>query len=138
MKKLKVLILAISVLSIGIVTGCTSTKESINMKSKDFGIPPNISSYQAKIERGIKLRLKDPDSAKIEKCIPPRKAYVNKDNREVIGWAALCMTNAKNSFGGYTGRKIWAAFLANDGKGSHILLNIEPSNAKQRTIHVVQ
>jgi len=93
-----------------------SHKDSV-LRSNDltpFG-PPPPSNYKEVLEREIRGMLKDPDSAKIEfagvfaKQVEP----VTFEPKGKLGWVVPVMVNAKNSYGGYTGRTLWQAWWRN-------------------------
>lgn len=65
----------------------------------------------------LKMRLKDPETARIELARPPR-AVVMANSALVpggAGWEICASVNAKNAFGGYTGYKS-IFFLWNNGE----------------------
>jgi len=100
-----ILILFILMLSTSCATTVVSQKE-IDMA--DFGLPP--VNYEYDIKNLMSNLLKDPNSA-IYEFGDPRKGYI-KD-----GWAAggkvrygyivPVSVNAKNSYGGYAGKKLY-------------------------------
>ena len=65
----------------------------------------------------IKAHLKDPDSAKISVLPGPKKAVVYVESgvpgrsAQAPGYQVYARVDAKNSFGGYTGDKLWAVSM---------------------------
>jgi len=56
----------------------------------------------------IKAKLKDPYSAHIYVLRAPFKGVLERKNYNIdIVWAVAFSVNAKNSYGGYGGTKIW-------------------------------
>ncbi|KES14314.1 hypothetical protein GASC598B02_002440 [Gilliamella apicola SCGC AB-598-B02] len=55
--------------------------------------------------------MKDPDSAKYSKISKPQKDFIIEYGEVVTGYSVCLYVNAKNSFGSYTGKKLYWAFL---------------------------
>lgn len=74
----------------------------------EFGAPLSID-YQKIIKEYFYERLKDPYSAKIEFSQQPPQPFWFRDalggQKEYTGFAVMVWVNAKNSYGGYTGKK---------------------------------
>ena len=91
-------------------TALPATSPAIIQQEKIATIPQDIgqrtlpANYEAVIDGAFAHRLKDPDSRKIE--------YVGQPH----GSAVCGMVNAKNSFGGYTGRHQFLAYFSTTGK----------------------
>ena len=84
-----------------LVAGCGGAGPS----AESPGQPLTLSSGQiSKIQAGVRVRLKDPDSARFSRIVAGRMA-----NGRVI---ACGQVNAKNSFGGYTGMSPFVADLS--------------------------
>ncbi len=128
MKKI-IFTIALTIFTLFFIQGCAGAvpekKEIKKFEEKDFGSIPIVSNFQQQIEKKIKVRLKDPYSAKITKCAPvPLKASMYN---VISGWATVCQVNAKNSYGGYTGFKNYNAFIGYSKKTkSHFLVHVGP------------
>lgn len=80
----------------------------------DYG--PLPSNYEEAAARYIKAQLKDPYSAQVRVAgWPPAKmpwAYGQGfDLKYLPVWSVSLMVNARNSFGGYTGEKVFIVYL---------------------------
>lgn len=77
-----------------------------NSTNEDYGTLPK--EYKTITETGIKMLLKDPDSAKFIWSEPYRCNFPAKDSpaTPLLGWCTKVKYNAKNSFGGYVGYKL--------------------------------
>lgn len=67
----------------------------------------------ALIERAVaslRLKLKDPGSAQFDQVAGARNNALDKDRAGVCGYV-----NAKNGFGGYVGRRVFAVAVTDDG-----------------------
>jgi len=90
-------------------------------QAKNAHCGPLPKDWQAQAKTHIISQLKDPDSAKFNfNQREPIKGYVGwqkgpDGNYPLFCWVAFCAVNAKNSFGGYTGEKLWWITIR-DGK----------------------
>ena len=82
---------------------------NINLETADVGSKP--TGYKQAIEDAIKDELKDPDSAKFTGMTTPRKEVMVERKEFVYGYSACVYVNAKNSYGGYTGKELYWAFM---------------------------
>lgn len=85
--------------------------KNINLDTADVGSEPK--SYKKLIEDAIRENLKDPDSARFYDFTSPRKEVMVENKKFVYGYSACVFVNAKNSYGGYTGKKLYWAFIRN-------------------------
>lgn len=86
--------------------------------SYDYGEYP--SDYKGTIESYIKPMLKDPESAQFTNYSSPKKDWLSDNQlsgRTYIGWLICVDVNAKNSYGGYVGRKTHFLII----KGNEVL-----------------
>lgn len=86
--------------------------KNINLDTADVGAKP--SNYKELVEGAIKDQLKDPDSAKFYDMSPLRKEVMVEHRQFVYGYSTCVYVNAKNSYGGYTGKKLYWAFIRNN------------------------
>jgi hypothetical protein len=78
----------------------------------DYGPVPD--QYEEITKHYFAERLKDPDSAKYSDFRPPKPSHliVNKYEKAVqYGYVVCAFVNAKNSFGGYVGKKLAWLFI---------------------------
>lgn len=107
MKKLAVTFLIVSA---SILSGCASGPSDTAIKQANFGTLP--TDYQSSVKDELSDRLKDPDSAKFT-FLTPSKAWCQSGFTYAYGWLIPLTVNAKNSFGGYTGKKPMAYMYTN-------------------------
>lgn len=86
-----------------------SKVKNINLESADVGLKP--TNYKLLVEDAIRNELKDPDSAKFSGMTTPRKEVMVQNGNFVYGYSICVFVNAKNSYGGYTGKQLYWAFL---------------------------
>lgn len=86
--------------------------KNINLDTSDVGKKP--AAYKKLIETAIREHLRDPDSAKFYDFTPPRKEVMSENNKFIYGYSSCVLVNAKNAYGGYTGKKLYWAFIRND------------------------
>jgi hypothetical protein len=88
------------------LAGCASVPPPTpqQMAAADYGdLPEKAYSY---VKGYLGARLKDPYSAKY--TFTYEKGYIDlPDNRRAFGYFVYPTINAKNSFGGYTGNKMY-------------------------------
>jgi len=102
----------------------------------DFGRAPTLEEGAKKIREYVAKRLKDPDSLRLTNVVAPVKAWargsnVKEDGEYLFGWIMFAHVNAKNSFGGYTGAKLYK-FIFLGAKSSITGLH-EPALAAHQT-----
>lgn len=85
---------------------------NINLETADVGAKPK--NYKELVQASIKDALKDPDSAKFSEFSPLRKEVMVEKNNFVYGYSTCVFVNAKNSYGGYTGKQLYWTFIRND------------------------
>ncbi|HHH0485780.1 TPA: hypothetical protein ACPZO0_002151 [Yersinia enterocolitica] len=86
--------------------------KNINLDTADVGVKP--SNYKKLIEDAIRNELKDPDSAKFSEFTAPRKEVMVNNRKFVYGYSSCVFVNAKNSYGGYTGKQLYWVFIRNN------------------------
>lgn len=85
---------------------------NINLNTADVGSKP--VEYKSVVESAIRDGLKDPDSAKFSGMTKPRKEVMVDQGEFVYGYSTCVYVNAKNSYGGYTGKQLhWVFFRDN-------------------------
>lgn len=97
--------------------------KNINLDTADVGSEPK--NYKKLIEDAIRENLKDPDSARFYDFTPPRKEVMVENKKFVYGYSACVFVNAKNSYGGYTGKKLYWVFIRNGN-----VLRIQDTNSE--------
>jgi hypothetical protein len=110
---MKTLKIAITVLSL-VLSGCASmiNPSPQHIDAADHGSPPP-SDYEDQVTRIIKGQLKDPESATFE-FEPLKYAGIGRlYHATKYGYGVKVWVNAKNSYGGYTGRQPWLIFYVN-------------------------
>lgn len=103
------------------VSACAPSLQEL--QSADTGPPPERAAGIAMIEEAIRGSLKDPDSARFE--WPNGFAhgwYQVPFGQRYIGWITCGTVNAKNSYGGYTGRTAAIGVISN---GAVIAYNVD-------------
>ncbi|MFT1618124.1 hypothetical protein [Enterobacter kobei] len=85
--------------------------KNINLETADAGSKPDNSKFI--IESAIRDQLKDPESAKFSEFTEPRKEVIVENRNFVYGYSSCVYVNAKNSYGGYTGKQLYWAFMRN-------------------------
>ena len=106
-----------------VLQGCSlgiPTQEETN--AFNYGPQPSEDVYGLFVKEYLKSHLLDPDSAKYG-CGPPKKggaracsSYIRKGTESCgayYGYIMLCMVNAKNAYGGYTGSERYYFMLEN-------------------------
>ncbi|MBK0000287.1 hypothetical protein [Erwinia sp. S38] len=83
--------------------------KNINLETANAGNKP--SDYKSIVEEAIREQLKDPDSAKFSSFTNPRKEVMVENGSFVYGYSTCLYVNAKNSYGGYTGKELYWVFL---------------------------
>jgi hypothetical protein len=83
--------------------------KNINLETADVGSKP--TDYQSLVEGAIREQLKDPDSAKFSGFTTPRREVMVDQRKFIYGYSTCVFVNAKNSYGGYTGKQLYWAFI---------------------------
>jgi hypothetical protein len=93
--------------------------------SAPIGDEPNLESFKQQIEEQVRLRLRDPDSARFRWTKKFwREPYIYSPTDTVrIGWRTDFFVNSKNGFGGYGGELRWAAVVVD---GTLIAIGVPP------------
>lgn len=102
-------------LSIILNIGCLNhyPYPTIEERSKaDYGNYP--SNYQDIVKKYFEQSLKDPESARYNDWIGPSKGFMRDLSRIYYGYRVCVKVNAKNSYGGYTGRKLYYFIINNE------------------------
>ncbi|MDP1658911.1 MAG: hypothetical protein Q8L73_06115 [Methylotenera sp.] len=96
------------------LTACaTAEPKPSDIQSASYGPKPSKEYMVSAVENYMSKRLIDPSSATYE-CTNPKKSWLvggvgsegNVNHGQVYyGYYSVCMINAKNKFGGYTGAK---------------------------------
>ena len=98
------------------LAGCVSKPTPEEIANADYGSYPE--EYQKPIESFMSRALKDPSSAKYEFLGRPQKTWATVAGDTEFGYGLCAYINAKNSFGGYTGAKLYF-FLIKNGSVSY-------------------
>lgn len=120
----KLLLAGLVGLSVSVMVGCVSRPtypvtpmkqerpmDKIDFSKADYGKYPE--NYKAIIENAAKDILKDPDSAKFSDWFEPKKEVMFENSEPLFGYSVCFSLNAKNSYGGYTGKKPYWAMIKN-------------------------
>ncbi|WP_447868627.1 hypothetical protein [Rahnella aceris] len=83
--------------------------KNINLETADVG--KNPKNYEPLVEDAIRNELKDPESAKFSGITTPRKEVMVQNGNFVYGYSTCVFVNAKNSYGGYTGKQLYWVFI---------------------------
>lgn len=131
--------IALAILLLLALSGCASTGSSPSQE-EITSVKARFDPSEEQIERAkqnVKGQLKDPQSAQFERMYGV-KTYALDDNGEKgeVRLIAVCgYVNARNSFGGYTGRTL---FTTNINSNSAILMVSRPNNMDRVMNDVVQ
>jgi len=74
---------------------------------------PFPASYKQIVMQWLNKQLIDPDSARIEWNGEPKAADLGKDGEHLYGYLVTFTVNARNRFGGYTGKQKHAVLIHN-------------------------
>lgn len=101
-----------------LIAGCASFTPQ-ELSSFDYG--PYPENYKDIIRGYIDARLKDPSSAILEYRAGPGQVWQKGSiiSSKEYGWGVCLWINAKNSYGGYVGRRPYA-FLIRNGAIVHV------------------
>jgi hypothetical protein len=74
---------------------------------------PYPTNYKEIVTQWLNKQLIDPDSARIEWNGEPKPADQGKDGEHLYGYLVNFTVNARNRFGGYTGKQKHAVLIRN-------------------------
>lgn len=100
-----------------LLNGCATIPTQKEISIADYGTPISQKDAEIKALNFLKQNLKDPDSAKIEwKEI--KKGWMREaiiyGHKLLFGYILEANVNAKNSYGGYIGYKLFTFVFFND------------------------
>lgn len=117
-----------------IITGCApKPPSSVAISTANYGVLP--SDYQDQVKQYFNSALKDPESARYT-FEPTFKGYAQDGSMAstsggvTYGYVAPVQVNAKNSYGGYTGNKLYV-FIFSNGVMYETTLNYLYGRVKQ-------
>lgn len=111
MKNIKHINFILIIISTILISSCASKPTQEELNNADYGIYPE--NYQEIIVNHFSMRLKDPSSAQYSFLKEPEKQWYGFGN--VYGYGVCLTINAKNSYGGYTGQKLYFVMIR-DGR----------------------
>ena len=79
--------------------------------TKRYGSYP--ANYKEIVSQWLNRQLIDPDSARIEWNGDPKQADLGKNGEHLYGYLVNFTVNARNRFGGYTGKQKHAVLIRN-------------------------
>lgn len=88
-------------------TGTVAAKDAPMVPGRqgaDFGACP--SAVEGLLKAWAETTLKDPDSARYVHVSKPRKEWAVERQQPIYGWSVSATINARNSCGGYAGRRL--------------------------------
>jgi hypothetical protein len=91
-----------AIVAAAVLSGCAAQQQSAGIAEPDYPI-----DYQQQIIRNKANLFKDPDSI--------RDAAIASPTPSMMGWQVCMQANAKNSFGGYTGRQTFIVQIYRNG-----------------------
>ena len=96
-----------------VFAGCSRAPSPAEIDAADYGQYP--TNYQEVVKSYMGERLKDPYSAQYDFFKGPTRLWTGGGlSSKKYGYGVCARINAKNSFGGYTGSKLYF-FLINNG-----------------------
>lgn len=98
-----------------------------------FGLA-GCENTEENIKDAIRAKLRDPASATFSDFVDPRKLEQDVSKRR-FPRVMYVQVNAKNSFGGYTGKQEWVAFLDSKGKVEEIGPVVGPTDDMRAELH---
>lgn len=106
--------LVLVVLAMLLLNGCAlmNRPSPEQIAQADYGSFP--TNYQATIKHYMDNVLKDPTSAMYSDWRGPSQGYVSNMHGAFFGYRVCVMVNAKNSYGGYTGKQPHTFVIKND------------------------
>lgn len=119
--------------------GCTIAPTTLELEHADYGQAPTTQAIAQGVNAWLVPRLKDPTSARFE-FGQLKKGWVALQQQVVFGYTIDLTVNARNSFGGYAGPKLYRAFFRN-GEIRAILHRVQDfrawsSNTRKWTIYL--
>lgn len=98
------------------LAACHSVPNNTDLANANLGDPPSQALAETLANAYLKAVLLDPESARVEFGGELRKAWY----RDIFAppkfaWQLDAMCNAKNAFGGYTGRQPFAFYFIGPG-----------------------
>jgi hypothetical protein len=95
------------------LSGCAGLPSQEEAARADYGSYP--SSYESVVKKYFEYTLKDPDSVQYRGITSPKKWWLgNRIDGAKYGYLVCATSNAKNSFGAYTGYSTDALLIRND------------------------
>lgn len=96
------------VLTVLLLAGCASQPTPDQIAQMNAGSQPGVD-FPDRIAAAVRVGLKDPDSLKDLEVSPPVKCNWPDTafSGPQIGYCSTIAYNAKNSYGGYTGRRAY-------------------------------
>lgn len=106
--------LVLAVLAILLLNGCAlmNRPSPEQIAKADYGTFP--FDYQVIVKEYMDTVLKDPSSAQYSDWRGPDQGYVSNMNGAFFGYRVCVFVNAKNSYGGYTGKQPHAFVIKNN------------------------
>lgn len=108
---MKNLMAILFLLFISMLNGCSFAPSQKELENADYGQYP--SSYKSIISEYMSNILKDPSSAEYRYINTPKTGW-NSWGGTKFGYIVCTYINAKNSFGGYNGAKLYYFFIKNN------------------------
>lgn len=111
------------VLVLAVLAGCAAPAarpSAEQIEQADIGPRPDDRVLEVTIKAWLDSRLKDPESARytflpVEKGCYRKRGMFGSGGEYQVAWVKAMDVNAKNSYGGYTGRKMYVFYFV-DGK----------------------
>jgi len=98
---------------LSLVSACALRPSQEEIANADYGAYP--TDYAEIIRSHMARRLKDPYSARYDFLNEPLPGWQGGLGGVVFGYRVCVLVNAKNSYGGYTGAKLYF-FMIKDGR----------------------
>ncbi len=103
---------------------CATQAEHHAIKlSTPLGSPVTVSDQVERCSKAIKDRLKDPDSLKVGDVTGPIATSIVYEGTAIMAYEFIFSINAKNSYGGYVGNRMWVCYTSYDD--SHRVLSVK-------------
>lgn len=96
----------IVIIGAALLAGCATAPSGEELRAAAANDPaPDVDAGIAMIEAHLRSKLKDPDSAQFTWPNPFVHGWYQRPfGQRYLGWITCGTVNAKNSYGGYTGR----------------------------------
>jgi hypothetical protein len=93
-----------------LLSGCAAPDQA-TLAAADYGTYP--ADYRTDVSRYLDDTLKDPASAQVEYLADPHQGFIRKNigAQPIYGYRVCFTLNAKNSYGGYTGKHLTTVLL---------------------------